>query len=58
MGEPESAWEERIKIMKPYQVNMEIVEKTGNPDVKFLHCSRHFITGTPLLVTKSTGNSD
>jgi ornithine carbamoyltransferase len=38
MGEPESAWEERIKIMKPYQVNMEIVEKTGNPDVKFLHC--------------------
>lgn len=38
MGEPESAWEERIKIMKPYQVNMEVVEKTGNPDVKFLHC--------------------
>ncbi|MDY0098883.1 MAG: ornithine carbamoyltransferase [Bacteroidales bacterium] len=38
MGEPDSAWEERIKIMKPYQVNMEVVEKTGNPGVKFLHC--------------------
>jgi ornithine carbamoyltransferase len=24
--------------MKPYQVNMEVVEKTGNPGVKFLHC--------------------
>jgi ornithine carbamoyltransferase len=38
MGEPESAWGERIKLMKPYQVNMEIIKKTGNPDVKFLHC--------------------
>lgn len=38
MGEPESAWADRIKLMKPFQVNMEIIKKTGNPDVKFLHC--------------------
>jgi len=38
MGEPESAWEERIKLMRPYQVNTEVIKKTGNPDVKFLHC--------------------
>jgi ornithine carbamoyltransferase len=38
MGEPDSAWEERIKLLKPYQVNMEVVKKTGNPKVKFLHC--------------------
>jgi ornithine carbamoyltransferase len=38
MGEPESAWEERIPILKPYQVNMDLVRRTGNPDVKFLHC--------------------
>ncbi len=38
MGEPESVWEERIKLLKPYQVNKELVEKTGNPKVKFLHC--------------------
>jgi len=38
MGEPDSVWEERIKLLKPYQVNKEIVEKTGNPNVKFLHC--------------------
>ena len=38
MGEPESAWEERIKLLRPYQVNMEVVRKTGNPSVKFLHC--------------------
>jgi ornithine carbamoyltransferase len=38
MGEPDSVWEERIKLLKPYQVNMNVVRKTGNPDVKFLHC--------------------
>jgi ornithine carbamoyltransferase len=38
MGEPESVWEERIKLLKPYQVNMDVVKKTGNPHVKFLHC--------------------
>jgi ornithine carbamoyltransferase len=38
MGEPTSKWEERIKFLKPYQVNRRVVELTGNPDVKFLHC--------------------
>lgn len=38
MGEPDSVWEERIKLLKPYQVNMSVVKKTGNPDVRFLHC--------------------
>ncbi len=38
MGEPDSVWEERIRLLKPYQVNMDVVRKTGNPRVKFLHC--------------------
>jgi len=38
MGEPDSAWAERIKLMKPYQVNKAVMKKTGNPNVKFLHC--------------------
>lgn len=38
MGEPDSVWEERIRLLRPYQVNSEVVKKTGNPDVKFLHC--------------------
>ncbi len=38
MGEPEHVWEERIRLLRPYQVNMEVIEKTGNPEVKFLHC--------------------
>jgi ornithine carbamoyltransferase len=38
MGEPAEVWEERIKLLKPYQVNQRVIELTGNPDVKFLHC--------------------
>lgn len=38
MGEPEEAWEQRINLMKPYQVNKALLEKTGNPKVKFMHC--------------------
>lgn len=37
MGE-EAHFEERIKLLHPYQINMEMVAKTGNPDVLFLHC--------------------
>jgi ornithine carbamoyltransferase len=38
MGEVPSLWEERIREMLPYQVNKALMEKTGNPKVKFLHC--------------------
>ena len=38
MGEPDEVWEERIKLLKPYQVNMDVIKATGNPNVKFLHC--------------------
>jgi ornithine carbamoyltransferase len=38
MGEPDEVWKERINLLKPYQVNMDVVMKTGNPNVKFMHC--------------------
>ncbi len=38
MGEPDEVWKERIALLKPYQVNMDMVNRTGNPKVKFLHC--------------------
>jgi ornithine carbamoyltransferase len=38
MGEPEEVWKERISLLKPYQINQEVIDLTGNPDVKFLHC--------------------
>jgi len=41
MGE-EDKIEERIKLLKPYQVNMDLIKKTNNPDVIFLHCLPSF----------------
>lgn len=38
MGEPDSVWAERINLLKPYQINADVMKATGNPDVKFLHC--------------------
>ncbi len=38
MGEPDFVWEQRINLLRPYQVNARIMELTGNPSCKFLHC--------------------
>ena len=38
MGEPDSVWKERIGILMPYQVNAKLMERTGNPACKFMHC--------------------
>ncbi|ULN63910.1 ornithine carbamoyltransferase [Vibrio gigantis] len=38
MGEAPEAWDERVAVMKPYQVNMDVIKLTGNPQVKFMHC--------------------
>jgi ornithine carbamoyltransferase len=38
MGEPADVWAERIKLLMPYQVNADVVRRTGNPAVKFMHC--------------------
>ena len=38
MGEPASVWEERVGLLKPYQINAEAMALSGNPDVKFMHC--------------------
>jgi len=38
MGEPKEVWDERLQLLRPYQVTMEVVRKTGNPKVKFMHC--------------------
>jgi ornithine carbamoyltransferase len=38
MGEPKDAWNERIALLSPYQVNMDVIRATGNPTVRFMHC--------------------
>lgn len=42
MGEPESAWRERINLLKPYQVNANLMRASNNPNTKFMHCLPSF----------------
>jgi len=38
MGEPREAWKQRIELLTPYQVNAELLQASGNPHVRFMHC--------------------
>lgn len=54
MGEAESKWEERVKLLRPYQINDAVIDMTGNQDVKFLHClpafhNRHTKVGEEIF---------
>lgn len=58
MGEPKEVWAERIALLRPYQVTMDVVKATGNAQVKFMHClpafhDRHTHVGEELF--QSTG---
>jgi ornithine carbamoyltransferase len=55
MGEPSGVWDERIRLLKPYQVSMATIEATGNPRVRFMHClpayhNRETATGEEIYV--------
>lgn len=38
MGEPKEVWDERIALLRHYQVTMDVLRATGKPDVRFMHC--------------------
>jgi len=41
MGEPEEVWDERIRLLFPYQVTKQVMEN-ANKDAIFLHCLPSF----------------
>ena len=38
MGEAHEVWKQRIELLMPYQINADVMQRTGNPDTKFMHC--------------------
>jgi len=42
MGEPDNVWESRIQLLRPYQVNSELMKKTGKDSTIFMHCLPSF----------------
>jgi ornithine carbamoyltransferase len=54
MGEPKEKWAQRIELLHPYQVNADLMKRTGNPQVRFMHClpafhDRHTTVGEQLF---------
>jgi ornithine carbamoyltransferase len=54
MGEPKEKWAERIDLLHPYQVNADLMKRTNNPHVRFMHClpafhDRHTTVGEQLF---------
>jgi ornithine carbamoyltransferase len=61
MGEPKDAWHERVALLRPYQVNATLLELTGNPQVRFMHCLPAFhdtSTSVGREIMAATGMSD
>ena len=61
MGEPKEVWNERVALLRPYQVNAALLERSGNPDVRFMHCLPAFhdantVVGAEMMA--ATGMSD
>ena len=42
MGEDESLYPERVKLLTPYKVTREMMNKTGNKNTLFMHCLPSF----------------
>jgi ornithine carbamoyltransferase len=61
MGEADDVWAERIALLTPYQVNAAALAKTGNPDVRFLHCLPAFHDSATVVgerIAERTGMLD
>jgi len=61
MGEPAEVWAERIELLRPYRVDSAMMLRTGNPNVKFLHCLPAFhdmTTDVGRRIAEQTGLSD
>ncbi|PPI86566.1 ornithine carbamoyltransferase [Candidatus Pantoea edessiphila] len=55
MGESQEIWDERIHLLRQYQVNNQMLELTNNPNIKFLHClpslhDRNTVLGAELSI--------
>jgi ornithine carbamoyltransferase len=49
MGEPKNVWDERVGLLKPYQVDGEKLRQSGNPKTKFMHCLPAFHNATTVV---------
>jgi ornithine carbamoyltransferase len=61
MGEPKAVWDERVALLRPYQVDAALMARTGNPSARFLHCLPAFHDTATVVgreIMEHTGMAD
>jgi ornithine carbamoyltransferase len=61
MGEAKAVWQERVALLKPYQVNAELMAASGDSDVRFMHCLPAFHDASTVVggeIAAATGMPD
>jgi ornithine carbamoyltransferase len=61
MGESKDVWNERVKLLRPYQVNAALMEATDNPHARFMHCLPAFHDANTIVgreMMEATGMPD
>jgi ornithine carbamoyltransferase len=61
MGESKDVWQERVDLLRPYQVNAALMEASGNPHVRFMHCLPAFHDANTIVgreIMEATGMPD
>jgi ornithine carbamoyltransferase len=61
MGEPKEVWDERVALLRPYQVDSHALEATGVPAARFMHCLPAFHNAETVVgaeIIRQTGMSD
>ncbi len=61
MGEPKEVWKERVELLRPYRVDRGLLEASGNPGVRFMHCLPAFHDGGTVVggeIMRETGMAD
>jgi ornithine carbamoyltransferase len=61
MGEAKDVWDDRVRLLTPYQVNSALLEKSGNRKVKFMHCLPAFHDPNTVVgkeIMEHTGMTD
>jgi len=58
MGEAKSVWLDRVKLLTPFQVNRALLDATGNPKVRFMHCLPAFHDANTVLGAEIMSETD
>ena len=61
MGEDKDVWTDRVALLGPYQVNRALLDASGNPKVKFMHCLPAFHDANTVVggeIMAQTGMTD